>query len=464
MRSLLDSADAPATPLHLVEPADMAAMREALDPAAWRWIAAQGFSGALGDVACAPDAAGAPAVALIGWGDAAARARGRFHLAAAVARLPEGVYRIETELSADAKDEAALGWALSAYRFARRGETASPSGAERRLVVADPARRARAADIAEAVAMGRDLVNAPANELGPAELDAAARALAARFGATVETVEGEALLSANLPLIHAVGRAGAQAPRLIDLRWGRADAPSVSLVGKGVCFDTGGLDLKPASNMRLMKKDMGGAAAALALAQMIMARRLDLRLRVLIPAVENAVSALSFRPGDILPSRKGLTVEISNTDAEGRLVLADALALACEERPGLLIDFATLTGAARVALGPDLPALFTDDEALAAELLAAGAKARDPLWRLPLWPPYEAEVASPVADLDNAPEGGFAGAITAALFLKRFAEGAPSWAHVDLFAWTPKPLPGRPKGGEVQAARAVFAALEARHG
>ncbi len=311
--------------------------------------------------------------------------------------------------------------------------------------------------------LGRDLVNAPAGDLGPAALAEAACALAAEFGAGAAVVEGAALAE-GFPMIAAVGRAAAEAPRLIDLRWGDPADPTVTVIGKGVCFDTGGLDIKPSAGMRLMKKDMGGAAAALALARMVMARGLAVRLRVLIPAVENAVGPGAFRPGDILRSRKGLTVEVANTDAEGRLVLADAMALACEERPSLLIDFATLTGAARVALGPDLPALFTDDEALAAGLLAAGSAAADPLWRLPLHAPYEADLETPVADLDNAPAGGFAGAITAALFLKRFAEGADSWAHVDLYAWNPKARPGRPMGGEVQAARAVFDLLEARHG
>jgi leucyl aminopeptidase len=274
---------------------------------------------------------------------------------------------------------------------------------------------------------------------------------------------GEAL-EAGFPLIHAVGRAAAQAPRLIDLRWGPADAPAVTLVGKGVCFDTGGLDIKPSSGMRLMKKDMGGAATALGLAHIVMARGLRVRLRVLVPAVENAVGPASFRPGDILRSRKGLTVEIGNTDAEGRLVLADAMALACEERPALMLDFATLTGAARVALGPDLPPLYTDDGALAADMLAAATRVRDPLWRMPLWDAYDEELKSPVADLDNAPGGGMAGSITAALFLRRFADGAGAWAHVDLYAWNPKAKPGRPLGGEMQAGRAAFAMLEARHG
>ncbi len=274
---------------------------------------------------------------------------------------------------------------------------------------------------------------------------------------------GEELLVRNLPLVHAVGCAAAEAPRLVDLVWGRADAPKVTLVGKGVVFDSGGLDIKPSSGMLLMKKDMGGAAAALSLARLVMQSGLDLRLRALIPIVENAISANSMRPGDIVRSRKGLTVEISNTDAEGRLILADALALADEEAPDLLFDFATLTGAARVALGPDLPPFYTDDEALAGEISDAATRAHDPVWRLPLWRPYDALLESKVADLDNAPAGGFAGSVTAALFLARFVSAAKAWAHFDIYAWNPKPRAHAPSGGEIQAARAIFELLAARY-
>jgi leucyl aminopeptidase len=455
MRPTFAAPDGAATPLHIIEKGGSDALP---DPRARAWAAACGFTGAPGEALAVPDPAGGVACALVGWGDAAARARGRFHLAGAAAKLPPGTYRLATAV--DGAETEALGWLLGAYRFDRyKADDSRP----RLLVAPEGVDAARVEALAAAVCMGRDLVNTPAGDMGPAALAAAAGALAAEFGADCVTTEGLALAE-GFPMIAAVGRAAAEAPRLIDLRWGAADAPSVTVVGKGVCFDTGGLDIKPSVSMRLMKKDMGGAAAALALARMVMARGLPVRLRVLIPAVENAVGAGAFRPGDILRSRKGLTVEIANTDAEGRLVLADAMALACEEKPELLIDFATLTGAARVALGPDLPALFTDDEALAAELLGAGTAAADPLWRLPLWPPYEEDIKTPVADLDNAPTGGLAGAITAALFLKRFAEGAGAWAHVDLFAWNPKARPGRPMGGEVQAARAVFAMLEARHG
>ncbi len=454
--------DAATVPLFLVEPDDLDAARENLDPPGLAWFEAHAFSGKLGETLPIPGADGAIVAALVGWGDAAARAKGRFHLAAAARALPAGSYRLETTLAPDEAEEAALGWLLEGYRF-QRFRTAAD--APRRLLAPPEGVDAeRLLAIAEATAFGRDLVNTPANVMGPSALEVEARALAEAHGAQIVVRSGDELLDRNFPLIHAVGRAGAEPPRIIDMLWGERGAPKIAIVGKGVCFDTGGLDLKPATAMRNMKKDMGGAAAALALARMIMARRLRVRLRVTVPAVENAVSATSFRPGDILTSRKGLTVEVSNTDAEGRLVLADAMALVCEREPEILLDFATLTGAARVALGPDLPAMFTPDDALADELMAGAAQARDPLWRLPLWRPYEEDVASSVADLDNAPAGGFAGAITAALFLERFSEGARSWAHFDLFAWNPKAKPGRPMGGEVQAARAAFAMLEARYG
>lgn len=323
---------------------------------------------------------------------------------------------------------------------------------------------ARLLTIAEGAYLARDLINTPANDMGPAALEQAARTLAARHGAEISVTAGDALLDANFPMIHAVGRAAAEAPRLIDLCWGDPAHPKVSLVGKGVCFDTGGLDLKPAAGMRLMKKDMGGAANVLALAHMVMARGLPVRLRVLIPAVENSVSASAFRPGDVLKSRLGLTVEIGNTDAEGRLVLADALALASEEDPALLIDLATLTGAARVATGLDLPPYFTDDSALAAALETAAATTRDPIWRLPLYDPYDEDLKSTIADIDNAPAGGFGGAITAALFLRRFVGDGISWAHFDIHGFNNTAKPGRPKGGECMAARALFALLETRHG
>ncbi|MFN3613085.1 MAG: leucyl aminopeptidase family protein [Rubrimonas sp.] len=448
-----DAADA--VPLRLIRPSAMDAASAELSPGQARWLAASGFKGGAGEAVALPDENGAPAAAMIGLGEAPVR----FAAAAAIDRLPPGVYRLDGAAGSEAVEEAALGWLLHGYRFDRYRE-AQPAA---RLLTA-PDGAARLTAIAEGVFLARDLINTPACDMGPEEIEAVSRSLATRFGAQVRTVVGDDLLLQNLPLVHAVGRAAEQAPRLIELRWGDEGAPRVTLVGKGVCFDTGGLDIKPSASMRLMKKDMGGAAAALGLARMIMALNLPVRLRVLIPAVENAVGPLAFRPGDILRSRKGLTVEIGNTDAEGRLVLADALALACEERPGLLVDFATLTGAARVALGPELPALFTDDDALAAELAEAGLRAGDPMWRLPLWPGYEDDLKSPVADIDNAPAGGFAGAITAALFLKRFVEPGVAWAHVDLYGWNPAAKPGRPKGGECQTARAILSLLETRHG
>ncbi|MGH6874442.1 MAG: leucyl aminopeptidase family protein, partial [Aestuariivirgaceae bacterium] len=349
-----------------------------------------------------------------------------------------------------------------AYAFSRYRRTPDPAAA---LVCPKDLDREGLIREAEAVYLARDLINTPASDLGPRELEAAVRSLARQNGARVAAISGKALI-AGFPMIHAVGKAAApdRAPRLIDLRWGGERAPKVTLVGKGVCFDTGGLDIKPAAGMLIMKKDMGGAANVLALARMIMTAKLPLRLRVLIPAVENAISADAFRPGDILRSRKGLSVEVGNTDAEGRLILADALRYADEERPDLLIDMATLTGAARVALGPDLPPFYTDDDGLSGELLKSAGAENDPLWRLPLWSPYERLIESKFADINNASEGGFAGSILAALFLKRFVEQAKTHVHLDIFGWTPAPRPGRPLGGEAQGIRALFALLKDRYG
>ena len=374
-------------------------------------------------------------------------------------RLPAGDWRLDWAGSPAETGKAALGWALASYRFERyRKRDVRPV----RLALEDDPELRGSEAIAEAVWLARDLINTPASDLGPAELAEAVGAVAARFGAAFRTVEGDALLAENFPAIHAVGRASPRAPRLVELVWGDPDAPKVTLVGKGVCFDTGGLDLKPSQNMLLMKKDMGGAAVTLGLAQAVMALAVPVRLRLLIGAVENSVSGSAFRPGDVLATRKGLTVEIGNTDAEGRLVLADLLAEGDREGPALMIDCATLTGAARVALGPDLPALFTPDDELASDLLAAGRAAFDPLWRLPLHPPYREMLESPVADLNNAPSGGLAGALTAALFLKEFALETRAWAHLDIFAWNQKDRPGRPKGGEASALRALLALILAR--
>jgi leucyl aminopeptidase len=333
-----------------------------------------------------------------------------------------------------------------------------------RLVPPDGVDIADIERMADAAALARDLVNTPSNDMGPEELAQAAQKLAQDFDAKFNCIVGEELTRQNFPLINAVGMASPRAPRLIDFTWGDPSHSKVTLVGKGVCFDTGGLDLKPSSGMLIMKKDMGGAANVLALAQMVMDARLKVRLRVLIPAVENAVAGNAFRPLDVFTSRKGLTVEIGNTDAEGRLVLADALALADEEKPELLIDLGTLTGAARVALGPDLPPFYTDDEVLAEALSACAKREHDPLWRLPLWPAYDSWLDSKVANINNAPSGGFAGSITCALFLQRFVEAARSWLHVDIYGWTPSAKPGRPEGGECQAARAIYRLLSDRYG
>ena len=372
--------------------------------------------------------------------------------------LPAGTYRF-----ANAPHDprlASLALALGSYKFTRyrKGE---PNGA--RLEIPDGVDGVDLSRIAEGVALARDLINTPANDLGPGELEQAARDLAEKHGASIQSIVGDDLLKQNFPLIHAVGRAAARAPRLIDLTWGDPAAPKVTLVGKGVCFDTGGLDIKPSSGMLTMKKDMGGAACVLGAAHMIMDAKLKVRLRVLIPAVENAISGDAFRPLDIYRSRKGITVEIGNTDAEGRLVLADALALAGEEKPELTVDMATLTGAARVALGPELPAFFTGDDALASELARHAQAENDPVWRLPLWKPYDSMLDSKTADVNNV-GGAFAGAITAALFLNRFVGGAKAWAHFDIYAWTPSAKPARPEGGECQAARALYALVRERYG
>jgi len=456
-----DAGPSSAVPIELIASGDLDTALDALAPEQGNWARAQGFSAALGEAVALPDSAGGIDRVLIGWGDGAARRRERFALGRFAASAPAGTYRLETPLPPAEAEIAALGWLLARYRFDRY--KSGTREAEAGLIAPEGVDARRLGLIAEGVFIARDLINTPANDMGPEALETAARRLAGRHGAAVAVTKGEELLENALPLIHAVGRAGAEAPRLIDMVWGEADAPRLTLVGKGVCFDTGGLNLKPASGMGLMKKDMGGAATVLALAHMIMATGLRVRLRVLIPAVENAVAGNAMRPGDILRSRRGLTVEVNNTDAEGRLVLADALALASEEAPDLLLDMATLTGAARVALGPEMVPFFTDDEDLAAELADAAALTADPLWRLPLWPGYERDIEPKTADLDNAPSGGMAGAITAALFLRRFVDQA-EWAHFDLYGWTPSDRPSRPKGGECQAARACLAMLERRYG
>ena len=414
-------------------------------------LAGQRFTAKTGTHAIVATADGWSVIAAIG--DPASL----WSLATLADRLPEGTYR------APGADRGALGWLLGQYRFDRYRR--SDDAGARVLLTADAASIDETVRLATATAVVRDLVNTGAGDLGPADLEAAAEALAKRHGATVTTTRGDALVQ-GYPMIHIVGQAASRdrAPRLIELEWGDPGHPRAAIVGKGVSFDTGGLDIKPSSGMRLMKKDMGGAAHALALAGLVMAARLRVRLHLLIPAVENAIAGNAFRPGDVLPSRLGLTVENTNTDAEGRLILGDALAKAAEGDPALILDFATLTGAARVALGPDLPPLFSDDDALATELLAAGVAAEDPLWRMPLWDEYDDLLKSDIADLVNAPDGGFAGAITAALFLRRFVPRGMPWAHMDVFAWRPTAKPGRAKGGDAYALRATFAVLKARYG
>ena len=419
------------------------------------WLEGSGFEAKAGRATLLPGSDGAPGGALVLLSEPAEP----WDFAGLRARVPNGDWHLESGSTAFDAGTAALGWALASYRFERYRKSETKTA---RLALAGTAAGERAGAIAEAIYLGRDLINTPACDLGPAELAAAVAEVAARFGAECRTVEGEATLAEHYPAVLAVGQASPRAPRVIDLLWGDPAAPRLTLVGKGVCFDTGGLDLKTSSSMQLMKKDMGGAAVTLALAQAVMALALPVRLRLLIGAVENSVSGSSFRPGDVLRTRKGLTVEIGNTDAEGRLVLADLLADADGEKPALLIDCATLTGAARVALGPDLPALFTPDDELAADLIAAGGAAFEPLWRLPLHPPYRELIDSPIADLNNAGKGGHAGAITAALFLERFVTDTKSWAHLDIYAWNSESRPGRPKGGEATGLRALLDAIERR--
>ena len=449
-----DPAD-PSRPIHLVSETEAEAFVAARPPAEAAWLAAAGFAGKAGQIVVLPGSDGHPVAAVFGTGGAAARARKRFLFAAARDGLPEGTWAIADPLDPGAAAEAALGWLLAGYRFGRYKPAAPPKA---QLICPPGVDGARIAAMAAAEALTRDLINTPASDMGPAELAAAALDLARRHGMAAEVIEGDDLLARGFPMIHAVGRASTRAPRLIDLRWGDS-GPRVTLVGKGVCFDTGGLDLKPATAMGLMKKDMGGAATVLGLADLLMATGARLRLRVLIPAVENAVSGAAFRPGDVLTSRKGQTVEINNTDAEGRLVLADALAYADEEETDAIVSMATLTGAARVALGPDLAPFFTDDEVLAAALSRGGAAWADPVWRMPFHAPYEAMIEPAIADLDNAPSGGMAGAITAALFLRRFVTASPRYAHFDIYGWQPAAAPARPKGGDGQGARALSAAL-----
>jgi leucyl aminopeptidase len=442
-------------PVWFVTGATWGDIRSRLDARACAFAMAAGFEPLPGRHALLPGPDGNLAAVLFGLEDAG-KPINPFLPGTLAGVLPRGTYRF-ANASHDPR-LAALAVALGAYRFVRYGKTAN----EVRVEIPDGVDGAELSCTAEAVYLARDLINTPANDMGPGEVADAAAALVGRHGASASVIVGDDLLARNFPLIHAVGRAAAREPRLIDFSWGDPAAPKVTLVGKGVCFDTGGLDIKPESAMLLMKKDMGGAATVLALAHMIMDRQLPVRLRVLIPAVENSISGGAFRPLDIYRARNGLAVEIGNTDAEGRLILADALSLADEERPELLVDLGTLTGAARVALGPELPPFYTDDETLAADLARHACAEHDPLWRLPLWRPYDTMLDSKVADLNNIATGGFAGSIICALFLKRFVAAAKTWLHFDIYAWTPAAKPGRPEGGECQAARALYALISER--
>jgi leucyl aminopeptidase len=450
---------ASAIPIHFVTPKTWDTVASSLSEPARRFAQMQGFAGKVGKCLVLPAASGAIEAVVFGLDEASSPTHDPFRPGQLPGLLPPGVYRF-ANAPHDAR-LATLAFALGSYRFARYRKNDAP---DVRLVPPDGVDIDDVSRIADAATLARDLINTPANDMGPAELEAAARDLASNYDTSFDCVIGDELLTKNFPLIHAVGMASPRAPRLIDFSWGDPAHPKVTLVGKGVCFDTGGVDLKPPGSMLIMKKDMGGAANVLALASMIMDAGLKLRLRVLIPAVENSVAGNAFRPLDVFPSRKGLSVEIGNTDAEGRLVLADALALADEEKPDLLIDLGTLTGAARVALGPELPPFYTNDEALAADVARCAREERDPLWRMPLWPAYDAWLDSKVADLNNAPSNGFAGSITCALFLQRFVEAAKSWLHVDIYGWTPSAKPARPEGGECQAARAIYRLLSQRYG
>jgi leucyl aminopeptidase len=423
------------------------------------WLNAQGFNATAATQQVVPNANGEPAFVAVGIGDAG----DPLALAHLPALLPaQGVYRLDPD-SPVKVDPALLllGWGLGAYRFERYLKTPKKSA---RLLIEDAGvENTEAFALLKASILVRDLVNTPTEHMGPEELEAVAIRIAQAYGGQIKVVVGDDLLTQNFPTIHAVGRASHRAPRLIELTWGDPAHPLLAICGKGVCFDTGGLSIKTYEGMRNMKKDMGGSAHALALAQLVMARKLPVRLQLLVPAVENSVGPNAFRPGEVIVTRNGLAVEIDNTDAEGRLVLCDALAYAAESRPDLLLDFSTLTGAARVALGPDLPALFCNDEALAADYLAASTQSRDPIWRMPLWRPYLSYLRSNVADLANGSASRMGGAIVAALYLERFVPDDQRWAHIDGYAWNDNERPGKPAGGEAQGLRAAFAMLKSRY-
>ena len=464
MQTLVTAPEGTGIPLWLATDSGYAALLQSLPPMQAAWAQAQGFGSERHRLQLLPDSTGAVAGAVLGLGTSKSVDELSLWDAAPLSeRLPAGTYRVATPVSAHAATQFALGWLLGSYRLTRyRSAPPKPSVANA-LIAPRGADLRYAHAAAQAMGWARDLINAPANQLGPEELATAALELVAQYAGEA-VVHGGETLTREYPLIAAVGAASARAPRLIDCRWRRAGAARVTLVGKGVCFDSGGLDLKPSAAMLLMKKDMGGAACALGLARLLLDLAAPIELRLLIPAVENSVGSRAYRPGDVWRSRKGLTVEIGNTDAEGRLVLADALCEADAERPDLLIDLATLTGAARTALGPDLPAVFASDETLTAELADIARAHADPVWPMPLWMGYDDELGSRVADLNNVSSSPFAGAIIAALFLKRFVTATPNWLHVDLYAWNPKDRPGRPPGAEAQCVRALYQLIRQRLG
>ena len=448
---------ASAIPITPVTPGSLAEAAGRLGEMERRWIGSIGFTAEAGAVVLLPSPSGGLARVLVGMKPE----EPVWALGGLPTTLPAGTYALDVKPGAGVATRMALGWALGAYEFSRYKPRKRPPA---ELAWPEQADRAEVERLARAILLTRDLINTPAEDMGPAELAGAAESVAGPAGARYSVIAGEALLDQNYPMIHAVGRASARPPLLVDLIWGDPKAPKVTLVGKGVCFDSGGLDLKTAAGMQMMKKDMGGAALMIGLASAIMDAGLPVRLRLLVPAVENAVSGNALRPLDILRTRKGITVEIGNTDAEGRLILCDALSEADSEKPALLLDAATLTGAARVALGPELPALFANDDGIAEMLLAAGKAECDPLWRLPLWPPYRTLIDSKLADISSTGESPHAGAITAALYLAEFVAPGTPWAHLDTFAWNAKPRPGRPEGGEALALRALYAAIKGRFG
>ena len=451
------------TPISLLHEDEFTAWRQSQAVPVQTWVDLQGFRGERAKLVMIPNELGSLAAVVLGLGKRGAEESVTLWTAASlVERLPEGRYHVQTELSTQAAQQFALGWEYGQYRFERYKP--QPDRKQRSLRVGEGVNVEGMTAVNAACTLARDLINTPAGDLTPQALAQQVVDVAQVHGAEVRRYTGDALLQANFPTVHAVGRAATIAPELVDFEWGDASHPRVTLVGKGVCFDSGGLDIKPPSGMLLMKKDMGGAACTLALAQLIMRTKLPVRLRVIIPCVENAIAGNAFRPGDVIKTRAGLSVEVGNTDAEGRLILCDALSLADVDAPELLIDMATLTGAARVALGPELPALFTRDIRLANDLMAAGIRESDPVWHLPLWAGYDDELSSKIADLNNVSSSGFSGAIIGGLFLQRFVSKAKQWVHLDLYAWNAKDRPGRPSGAEAQCVRMLFGYLRGRFG